>query len=149
MAAGQRTDPIAKFRFGVEIKGIVQGWFTDCSGLTMQREVVKHEEGGVNDYVHQLPGRTSYSNITLKRGIADNELWDWCCKGLYDGKVERRNVSIILYSGNRKKAKRWNLVNAYPIKWTGPDFRTEGTEVAVEAVELVHHGLEMTAWTDV
>ena len=149
MAAGRRADPIAKFRFGVEVKGIVQGWFTECSGLTVQREVIEHKEGGLNDYVHKLPGRVSYSNITLKRGIAGNALWRWFRRGLYDGRVQRRNVSIILYSGNRKKAKRWNLMDAYPIKWTGPDFKTEGAEVAVETLELVHHGMEMTGWTGV
>ncbi len=147
--AGRRADPIAKFRFGVEIKGIVQGWFTECSGLTVQREVIEHKEGGLNDYVHKLPGRVSYSNITLKRGIAGNQLWRWFRRGLYDGRVQRRNVSIILYSGNRKKAKRWNLTDAYPIKWTGPDFKTEGAEVAVETLELVHHGMEITGWTGV
>jgi phage tail-like protein len=149
MAPAQRVDPIVGFRFGVEIKGVVQGWFTECSGLSIEREVYPHQEGGTNDYEYKLPGRVKYSNITLKRGIADSELWDWFQKGLYDGKVERRDVSIILYSGDRKKAKRWNLTNTYPIKWTGPDFKTEGNQVAIEALEIVHHGLEMTDWTNV
>jgi phage tail-like protein len=149
MAAGRRVDPIAGFRFGVEIRGVVQGWFTECSGLTIEREVVEHREGGVNDYVHKLPGPTKYANITLKRGIADNKLWEWYRKGLYDGQVERHNISIILYNGNRSQAKRWNLTDAYPIKLAGPDFKAEGTEVAVETLELAHHGMEVTAWTGV
>lgn len=149
MAPAQRVDPISGFRFGVEVKGIIQGWFTECSGLTMERETFPHKEGGVNDFEHKLPGRVKYSNITLKRGVAGPELWQWFREGLYDGKVKRNNVSIILYSGDRKKAKRWNLSDAYPIKWSGPDLKADGNNVAIETIEFVHHGMEMTDWTGV
>lgn len=143
-----RTDPISVFKFGLEIEGIISGWFTECSGLSMEREVLEHKEGGLNEYVHKLPGRNKYSNITLKRGVADDELWDWYQKGLHDGKVERHNISIILYNDDRTKAKRWNLREAYPVKWTGPNFKVDSNEVAIESLEIVHHGLEMTGWTN-
>ena len=143
-----RVDPVAGHRFGIEIEGIIQGWFTDCGGLTIERKIESHREGGVNDYVHHLPGRVEYTNVTLKRGVADNALWDWFQKGLYDGKVERRGVSIILYNQDYSKAKRWNLRDAYPVKWTGPELRTDNNQAAVETLELVHHGMEMTDWTD-
>jgi phage tail-like protein len=142
-------DPVSGFRFGIEIKGIICGWFTECGGLTVERQVTPHSEGGVNDFVHQLPGRIKYTNVTLKRGVADDVLWDWFQEGLYDGKVKRLPVSIILYDGQRTKAKRWNLRDAYPVKWVGPDLKTESTQVAIENLEIVHHGLEMTGWTDV
>jgi phage tail-like protein len=145
---GKRVDPIAGLRFGVEIEGIIKGWFTECGGLTVERKTEPHKEGGVNDYVHQLPGQIEYTHITLKRGVADDALWNWFQKGLYDGKVERRNVSIILYNGDRTKAKRWNLRKAYPVKWTGPDLKADSNQVAIETLEIVHHGMEMTGWTD-
>ncbi len=145
-----KQDPIAGFRFGIEVKGIVSGWFTECSGLTIEREVFPHKEGGTNDYEHKLPGGIKCSNITLKRGVAsDDALWKWFQKGLYDGKVRRQHVSIILYNGDRTKARRWNLADAYPVKWTGPDFKVEGNQVAIETLEIVYHGLEMTNWTNI
>jgi phage tail-like protein len=134
-----RTDPadlIAKFRFGVEIQGVVVGWFTECGDLSLEREVIPLKEGGVNDYVHQLPSRVSYSAITLKRGLADNVLWDWFQKGLYDGKVELHNVSIVLYGGDRAETRRWNLVDAYPVKWTGPELKGDSDDLAVETLEI-------------
>lgn len=143
-----KIDPIAVYKFGLEIEGIITGWFTECSGLSIEREVFKWEEGGLNEYEHQLPGRTKYSNITLKRGVAGDELWNWFQKGLYDGKVGRQNISIILYSRDGTKAKRWNLREAYPNKWTGPSFKADSNEVAIETLEIVHHGLEMTGWTN-
>lgn len=140
------VDPVAGFRFGVEIKGSAVGWFTECSGLSVERDVLPHKEGGLNAYVHQLPGRVSYPKVTLKRGIADPELWDWFQKGLYDLKVERRAVSIVLYSGDKETVKRWELKDAFPTKWIGPDLKADGNQVAIESLELAHHGFEMTDW---
>jgi phage tail-like protein len=148
-----RVDPVVKFRFALTMttKGKpvdVLGWFTECSGLTVERESKSYEEGGVNAYVHQLPGRVKQSRITLKRGLADNALWDWFKAGLFDGKVERRNVSIVLYNSNLTMKKQWDLDSAFPVKWTGPDFQSDTNQVAIEAVELVHHGLSMKDWSN-
>ena len=147
MAVGERTDPVVGFRFGVEIAGIIEAWFTECSGLSVERETLPVEEGGVNDYVHKLPDRIKYTTVTLKRGVAENALWDWFSQGLYDGKVERKNVSIVLYNNDRSQARRFNLVNAYPTRWQAGEMRTEGNQAFVETLEIVHHGLTITAWT--
>jgi phage tail-like protein len=143
------VDPTSVFKFGIEIQGVISGWFTECSGLSVKRGTITHKEGGVNDYVHKLPDRVEQSDITLRRGVAGNELWDWFQEGLYDAKVTKHNVSIILYSNDRAQAKRWNLSDAYPIEWTGPDFKVDSTQVAIETLKIVYHGIEMTAWTPV
>ncbi len=140
MARTEPADPIAKFRFGVEIQGVVAGWFTECSELSLEREVTPYKEGGVNEFVHQLPDQVTYSHITLKRGVADNVLWDWFQKGLYDGQVELHTVSIILYNWDRAEAKRWNLADAYPVKWTGPDLEADSDNIAIETLEIACGG---------
>lgn len=134
------SDPVPNFSFAIKIQDAILGWFTECSGLTLEREVVTQPEGGINDYEHQLPGPVKYSNITLKHGLADNALWDWFQAGLYDGKVERRNVSIILYRPDRTEARRWDMTNAYPARWEGPDFRSDSNEINVETIELAAGG---------
>ncbi len=144
-----RTDPIPGYGFAVQLGDEIEAWFTECSGLSLQREVKQQPEGGVNDFVHQLPGRIKQTNITLKNGLAGNKLWDWFEKGLYDAKVERRNVTIILYSTDLKQKKYWDLTDAYPIKWTGPTFDSSKSEGSVETLELVHHGIKMHDWTNV
>ena len=149
MAGLKRVDPVAGFRFGVEIKGSVVGWFTECSGLTVERGVLTHEEGGQNAYVHQLPQRVTYPKVTLKRGVADLQLWQWFQKGLFDLQVEHRSVTIMLYNGDRQRVKRWDLKEAFPTKWTGPDLKADSNQVAIESLELVHHGFDMTDWIGV
>ncbi len=138
-----RTDPVLGFGFAILMMKFIRGWFTECSGLTIEREVKDQIEGGVNDYVHQLPGRVKQNRITLKHGLAGSELWDWFQKGLYDGNVERHNISIILYSPTLGVNKWWDVKDAYPVKWSGPTLNTGGNDVMVEALELVHHGLTM------
>lgn len=110
--------------------------FTDCSGLTVERDVVARPEGGVNDYVPQLPGAVKYSKVTLKRGLADNAMWDWFKQGFYDGKVDRRNVTIVLYHPDGSESRRWDMTDVYPTRWTGPDFQADSNQVGAESLEL-------------
>ena len=130
------VDPTPQYRFVIKIQNNVIAQFTECSGLTMERDVVAQVEGGVNDYVHQLPGAVKVSHITLKRGVADNALWEWFTQGLYDGQVERRNVTIVLYHPDGSEARHWDMTDVYPTRWTGPDFQADSDQVGVEALEL-------------
>ena len=66
MAGGQRIDPYLNFRFRVEIEGIQQARFMECTGRGSQVEVVEYREGGDNATLRKLPGRVSYPDITLK-----------------------------------------------------------------------------------
>lgn len=136
----ESSDPVSKYHFVVQIQGLEIGWFTECSGLTVERGVIARPEGGVNDYVAQLPGPITYSKITLKRGLADNVLWDWFRTGWYDGKVARRNVTIVLLNPNHTVARHWDMTNAYPVRWIGPNFQSDSAQVGVETLELVSGG---------
>ncbi len=139
-------DPAQVFRFYVQIEGIISAEFLECSGLSMEREVKEYAEGGVNSFVHKLPGRVKYSNITLRRGITySRTLWEWYCKGLHDGRVKRVNLSIILGNPEGKISKQWNVIDAYPVKWSGASLNTETMQVASETLEIAHHGLELSA----
>lgn len=92
-----RTDPLPAFRFlivladsgswlrtlvtgglAVASELVFDGGFSACTGLSMDTEITTYAEGGRNDWVHRLPGRTSYPNLTLRWGMAfNNRLWEW------------------------------------------------------------------------
>jgi phage tail-like protein len=38
-------------------------------------------------------------------------------------------------------AAEWQVRDAFPCKWIGPDLAAEQSTVAIETVELCHHGL--------
>jgi len=137
-----RRDPYQSFHFFVEIEGINCAGFTECSGLEITTETFEYKEGGLNTYTHQLPVRTSFGAITLKRGLTDTaELWDWYLN-VVRGRVERKNLSIVQYSSQREEIKRWDLKGAYPVKWVGPKLGAAGKkDVSIETLEIAHQGL--------
>ena len=141
MPVAERNDPYVSFRFLVEIQGLIVGGFSEVSGLQADTETEDIQEGGVNDYVHKLPKVTKYPNITLKRGITDSDvLWSWH-RDVVNGKIERRTGYVILLDSEGNEKWRWTFEDAYPVKWTGPDFKADNSAVSIEALELVHRGL--------
>jgi phage tail-like protein len=130
-------------RFYVAIDEIPQAVFAEASGLAVEMAVEEVEEGGNNGFVHRLPGRSKVSNLTLKRGITDsNEFLKWSLE-VAQGKLTRRNLSVIVYNPDGTELMRWNYVNAYPVKWTGPQFKSDDTANAIETLELAHEGLSL------
>jgi phage tail-like protein len=129
-------------RFYVEIDGIKQAVFTEVGGLQVETTLQEYEEGGNNGFVHRLPGRTKVGNLTLKRGMtASNELFLWLMQ-VTQGNITRKNVSVVLYDTTGKAVLRWNFQNAYPVKWTGPQFTAANAVMAIETIELTHDGLK-------
>ncbi len=142
MSTGKRSDPLMGFRFLVEIDGISVARFNEVSGIQVEIETETYEEGGVNEFIHHFPKRAKYQNIVLKRGITDGqELWNWH-QEVVSGIFKRKNGSIILLDSRGEEKWRWNFVHAFPVKWTGPDLKAEGSGVAFESIELVHEGIK-------
>jgi phage tail-like protein len=147
---GVRNDPYMAFNYLVEIEGLIVGGFSEVSGLTVETEVFELREGGVNEYIHKLPGPTrNPTNLILRRGLTDIEsLWSWH-QSVTQGKVERKNGSIYLLDRQRLPAMWWNFSQAFPVRWQGPEFRASSNAIAVETVELVHKGISKPAASSV
>ena len=139
---GQRVDPYRNFNFLVEIDGIAQASFIECGGLGATTEVIETREGGDNTTVRKLPGKTTYTDITLKWGVnASKELWKWREQVIH-GTVARKNGSIVAYDlANRTEVARWNFVSAWPSKWEGSSFNAKGTDLAIDTLVLSHEGI--------
>lgn len=139
--SGVRLEPYAAFNFWVEIEGLLVGGFSAVSGLESNIEVDEHIEGGVNDFTHRFPRRTSYANLVLSHGLTDiSTLWNWYYN-VTQGIVERKNGTIMLLDAQQLPAMYWNFRNAFPVKWSGPNFDASRGDAAVESIELVHEGL--------
>jgi phage tail-like protein len=142
MATGKRTiDPYLSFRFKVEVDSVIVGGFSEVSGLQIEIETEDYREGGVNDFVHKMPKVTKFTNLVLKRGITDcDKLWKWHRKAV-EGKIERKTGRIILCDFNGNEKWRWEFKDAFPVKWSGPDLKADGSVVAIESLEIAHHGI--------
>jgi phage tail-like protein len=135
------TDPFGAFNFLIEIDGITSAGFSEIGGLDSETDVVEYREGNEEITVRKLPGLKKFSNVTLKRGLTTStEIWDWR-KTVMDGTIERKNVSIILQDESRAEKVRWNLRDAWPSKYTGPELKGNANEIAIETLEFCHEGI--------
>jgi phage tail-like protein len=127
--------------FRVKINNLTLA-FKELSGLQIETEVFEYREGGVNDYIHRLPGPTKSGNIILKRGIAPTqEFMEWYEK-ILSGNIKCENVLISLHElGSSEAMMSWQVNQAWPCKWSGPNFIAGDNVVAVESLELAHSGL--------
>ena len=143
MAGANRNDPFGAFNFLVEIDGVMKGSFSEVSGLDAEIDPIEYRTGDEDITVRKIPGLRKYSNITLKRGLTlDHSLWDWMKQGL-DGKVIRTTMSVTLLDEARQPVLRWNVREAWPCKWEGPDLNAKGKNVAIETLEICHEGIEL------
>jgi phage tail-like protein len=144
MPAKSRDHPYGAYNFHVEIDGIAAASFAEVCGLESETAVIEYRIGNARTNASlKLPGLTKFSNIVLKRGITrDTALWQWR-KSIVDGNPDRRNGSIILLDETHNPVLRWNFRNGWPCKWEGPCLDASSNEIAIEALEIAHEGLEL------
>jgi phage tail-like protein len=146
-SSGRATDPLIGFNFRLEVTGAspMTGYFTECSGIGSESEIVEHkvvDEGG-HELVQKIPGRLKFQDVTLKRGItADMQVWAW--RALVEqGKMgdARSNMSIIMMDRDYTDVARWDFINAWPSKVTGPSVKSDDNSFGVEEITIVHEGM--------
>ena len=136
--------PLPKFHFQVEWGGTRIG-FTEVSGLTTETDVIEYREGANPEYHKtKMPGMQKFGNITLKRGTfnSDNEYFDWW-NTVRLNQIERRDMTISLLNENHEPVMVWKVKNAWPSKVQSTDLKSDGNEVAIETLEIVHEGLRI------
>lgn len=137
------SDPAVSICFIVKVDGHELGAFTSCDGLGCEVAVEKFEEGGNPFFVHQLPGRLTYTNVKLTRPInGDSEKVAAWFAGMAV-EVRRSNAHIVAMTLEGKRVAAWNLTGVIPVRWTGPTFGVDSAKVATETVELAHHGFTL------
>lgn len=126
--------------FLFEVDGITIGTFGEVSGLEMTVDVATYQEGGVNGFVHQLPGRMSWPHIVLKRGITQSDaLFNWVNQTT-GSKVSRCTGAITVVGTNGSRLRTWSLQEVIAVRWAGPRFAVGESGPVDEELELAHHG---------
>lgn len=133
--------------FLFEVDGVEIGWFMEVSGLEVTVETETVQEGGQNSFVHHLPGRMTWPNLRLKRGVTKQDtLLTWLNKSSGEqfaasgNKVARSTAALTLIGAAGERLRAWEFTGVMPVKWTGPTFAVASAEAAVEELELAHDG---------
>jgi phage tail-like protein len=131
-----RATLTAAFRFVVAIDGVPLGAFTECTLPALEVDVEDVKEGGLNTSVHQLPGQRRAAKITLKNGVGlTTHLLNLYQKAM-QGQVKRLHVTVTLLNPLLVPIMVLDISEAYPIRWAGPELRTESNTLAVQTLEL-------------
>ncbi|MFG6331080.1 MAG: phage tail protein [Lachnospiraceae bacterium] len=133
--------PHGKFRYKVEIDGLDAGGFSEVTGFDASIDVMEYREGDMVQTPMKIPGLKKYGNITLKQGLADSMvLYEWMTSGV-NGEVDRKTITITLLDDEEAPAASWQVINAWPMHYTAPDFNATSSEVAIETLEIAHEGM--------
>lgn len=174
------TDPLRNFRFLVTFQpqgnmadlGLTKATlgFTSVSGLSVATDSIPYREGGYNTTVHQIPGQTTFTPLTLQRGvlIGSKQNWNWM-----------RNLFATVTAGNTTRgvdqnfrcdleiavlshpmpgspnqndtaetstdhvAMRFKVYNAWPTSVAYSDLNAGDNALLVEQMTLVHEGFDI------
>jgi len=136
------NDPHGNFIFELVIDQITIGQFQEVGGIKNSTEVFEIQEGGVNGRVHKLAGQSRWENITLRWGSSrDTSIIEWREEFLHDQFSGRRNGSIIMRDHDMREVRRYNFKAGWPVAYEGPALNASGSDLAVEMVEIAHHGI--------
>ena len=144
-AGSLEEDPMLGFNFMLELDGALAGYFTECSGVGSENEIVEHKvvDKSGHEVVRKIPGRLKWTDISLKRGItSDLQIWQWR-ESVIKGEMgtARKAISITMMSRDYKPLAKWHFANAWPSKVTGPNFKSDDNSFAVEELGIVHEGM--------
>lgn len=140
------TWPLPKFYFSVNLGDPGQIPFQEVAGLDTESEAITYRAGDNPAFnVIKMPGLIKSGNVTLKKGIFvnDNRFWSWF-EQIKLNTIKRQSVVISLLDQTNKPTMVWKLANAFPVKITGTDMKSDGNEVAIETLELAHEKLTIS-----
>jgi phage tail-like protein len=111
--------------------------FQEVSGLTVNIEMEAYKEGGENRFTHQLPTRTSFSELVLKRGkFMGSGILSWCTNAIENFEFKPTNILISLLDENHLPLYNWYVVNAIPKRLEISGFSAERSEIVIETLAL-------------
>lgn len=173
------TDPLRNFKFQVNINhqsripgrsGIVSLGFVSVGGLSVTTESIPYRQGGMNTTVQQIPGQTTFTPITLQRGVivGTPAAWDWM-KELFSvvagngtGKRAnnfRSNMEILVLdhpvtddtdnSNNGKAVQtdvkmRFKVFRCWPTHIGYTDLNAGENALFIEQLTLMHEGFDVS-----
>jgi phage tail-like protein len=141
---GQQPVYYRSFQFLVDLGNDIQARFQEVGGIDATVDVTEYREGGMALGTLKFPGQTKHSNLSLKRGYTDDKrLYTWF-EDVMSGRTEkiRRNISVIQTDMVGKEVFRWNLFNAFPVKYTGPAYNAKGNDLSIETLEIAYERIE-------
>lgn len=146
---------LSNSRFYLELKlegstDSVDAIFMDCSGFQQSQDVIEISEvtpqlwgknGDTKGRVvrTKIPGNTTYTNLTLRRGLtASMTLWNWL-QEIQAGHwaEQRRDGAVVIYDQLGTEQFRFEFQGAWPLRYKISDLDIKSGDFNIEEMEVV------------
>jgi phage tail-like protein len=138
--------PLPVYNYRVTIGSSTIG-FSEVSGLSVEYESVTYKHGfSFVMGIKIIPGMRQPTRLTLKKGIVQKSdfLAKWIQNAYADPfKNAKEDITVDLCDEAGQAVVRWKVQGALPVKLDAPTFDANSNDVAIEALELVAHGLQV------
>lgn len=114
---------LPKFRFEVDFgAGLDTIAFQEVSGMDVENQIIEYRN----------TNSTLFSN--------DDIFWKWC-QEIKMNTIKRTIILIKLLDDDGSVTMQWKLINAWPEKISSSDLKSNGSDVAIETLEIAHEQL--------
>lgn len=136
--------PIPAANFKVEINGELIA-FTEVTGLSREFSTTIYRESkttqpGSGPEIMYMPGTIKPVHLSLRKGVVRRKslpaLFDWI-NSTRINQVEKKDILIHLTDEKGNTTITWKVINAFPVRLSGPHFDANSTEVAIEELDLM------------
>ena len=131
--------------FALEIDSLTLGWFTGCSGISVEFDVTTYKEtDGKKVVERKRAGKPKYGEVVLKRGFTTNKvIHDWF-KEVVDAEkpTPYKTASVVIYDRQQQEAARFNLEACWPSKLAISDLSAGSDDVMIEDLTIQHEFLD-------
>lgn len=145
-----RERPYSQFNFLVDLgtgnTNSPQAGFQEVSGLGLEITIAEYRNGNEKDNApRKITGTYKVPDITLKRGVIGSlDLYEWLNQVRNGSQEQLRTVTIQLQNEDHSAVvQTWKLLNARPMKYTGPSLTGKGTDVAIEELVIASERIEI------
>jgi phage tail-like protein len=117
--------------------------FQEVSGISKELNVEEVVCGGENRFKYRLPTIATSQNLVLKRAIVPvgSQLITWCSNCIDQGlavSIKTNDVMLSLLDADGNVLMQWTFYNAYPVKYSVSDFKSQDSELVIETIELAY-----------
>jgi phage tail-like protein len=144
MDENQDKWPIPKFHFSVQWDGATISC-QEVTGLKFTTDVIEYRYGDDKTFIKKkIPGLKKFENITLKKGVFQNDLRFYdAWKDVQANKERRKEMIVQLLDEEHNPVMTWTVAKAFVLTLGSPDFNSTSNEIAIETIEIGHEGIEL------
>lgn len=147
------SDPLRNFKYLVTLTGnrrLARMGFNSIKGLKATTKNITYREGGDPLTTRQLPGLTTFGDLTATRGyiMGDDDLYNWASDVFSASSANqpavggsfRNTMQISLQDRDGYPAKTWVVVNAWVKEYAPGDFDAEKEAIFINTIVIANEG---------